>query len=239
MTQFPPKKTQDTINREWDNIAPLRDAQLTAGNDQSFYQVLLPWILRSLDSERLVIDAGCGTGHLTKTISEKYTTIGIDPSSVSVDIARKNDRGTDYFVSTLEDWSTEHPNITASTLVANMVLMDSLELGPFFKAVSSVIGDGKLLATIIHPCYWPVYWGYEKDPSFNYLTECLVESHFKASGRVFEEYTTHIHRPLSMYLDKIKANGLELTKLEELRGTESREEFPFPRFIGFEARNIS
>ncbi len=129
----------------------------------------------------------------------------------------------------------ERRDAESDLVVANMVLMDALQLDSFVAAIAGLAREGRILATMTHPAFWPLYWGYATNPDFNYSREVIIEAPFKTSSHEFGLTATHVHRPLDAYLREFRANGLIVTEMEELRGPESPTSFPFPRFIGLEA----
>lgn len=230
------RKAQAAVTEEWNLIAPERDAQVAGSHDTSFSQVLEPWVLNRVSGATRIVDVGCGTGRLTAKLGQHAErVIGIDPSETSIAIARSHDANSEYAVASVEEWVAQHSNPESDLVVANMVLMDAMRLDSFVAAIALLARRGRVLATMTHPAFWPLYWGYATNPGFSYSDEMVVEAPFKTSTHEFGLTATHVHRPLHTYLRELRANGLEVTEFEELRGPESPAEFPFPRFIGFEA----
>ncbi|RPA12858.1 bifunctional 2-polyprenyl-6-hydroxyphenol methylase/3-demethylubiquinol 3-O-methyltransferase UbiG [Gordonia sp. OPL2] len=232
------QKSLDSITSEWDAIAPERDRLITTNRDDSFTKVLKPWILKRLQGAARIVDVGCGTGRLTANLAEQSEfTLGLDPSSVSIKIARGHDGVSEYKVSTAEEWIKHNPDASFDLVVANMVLMDAVDLKGLCQAIAKM-GDGvRVLATITHPAFWPEYWGYASESGFDYLSETYIEGPFRTSSHEFSKVSTHIHRPVSRYLSEFRSSGLEIVRVDELRGPEGREVFRFPRFLAFELRN--
>lgn len=229
-------KAQAAVTEEWNMIAPERDAQVASDQDASFTKVLEPWILRRTSGASRILDVGCGTGRLTSKLRlGAQKVVGIDPSDVSIAIARSHDPVTEYAVASAEEWVAERRDAESDLVVANMVLMDALQLDSFVAAIAGLAREGRILATMTHPAFWPLYWGYATNPDFNYSREVIIEAPFKTSSHEFGLTATHVHRPLDAYLREFRANGLIVTEMEELRGPESPTSFPFPRFIGLEA----
>ena len=86
-------KTLADISNEWDQIASIRQGQLTNGEDLSFTHVLAPSVFGLLEGCNLdnVTDLGCGTGELTGQIASKASTVvGVDVSLTSIEISRTN-----------------------------------------------------------------------------------------------------------------------------------------------------
>ncbi|WP_147374346.1 bifunctional 2-polyprenyl-6-hydroxyphenol methylase/3-demethylubiquinol 3-O-methyltransferase UbiG [Microbacterium sp. AG238] len=236
--RFYARKNQADIVREWDSIAPLRDLQVSMHQDASYDKVLEPWILtraQGADAQS-VIDVGCGTGRLTSKLSERSgEVLGIDPSGVSIEIARAHDHVSRFQVATAEQWASRVECTPFDLAVANMVLMDALDLDGIVQALGRLAAGGRVLLTIAHPAFWPIYWDYAHLDGFDYLAETVVEAPFKTSSQSYGLVATHVHRPLQQYLESLDRHGLRVTSLEELRGPERLDQFPYPRFIGIEA----
>lgn len=236
--KFYDHKDQAEIVREWDSIAPIRDHQVALHQDTSYEHVLEPWILERVDRLRAmkIIDVGCGTGRLTSKLHLRSgETLGIDPSAVSIGLARARDDTTQFEVATGEEWVRRGSNARFDLAVANMVLMDALDLDGIVGALATLARGGVVLATIAHPAFWPIYWNYAGSDGFSYLNETVVEAPFRTSSKSYGLVATHVHRPLELYLRTLRRHGLTVTAFEELRGPESIETFPYPRFIGIEA----
>jgi len=228
-------KTQEQLTSEWDAIASARDRQLRSGTDASYSRVLQPWITANLGNPSRVLDVGCGTGVLTEQLRGLgIDAIGIDPSLASIELAYQHDPDGLYHASTLEDWVDEHPNENFDLVVANMVLMDVVDLPAFCAAAGRIGSHGRMLATITHPAFWPLYWGYGREGSFSYTEELLVEALFRTASLQYDVPTTHFHRPISRYVSALTAGGWNIRRLDELRGPERVQEFGFPRFLCIE-----
>jgi SAM-dependent methyltransferase len=234
--RFVAPKSQNQITREWDFIARERDKQLRADDDISFHEVLHPWVRRVANGSRTVIDVGCGTGLLTESLrSRGADVLGIDPSSKSIGLARAHQPHGEYAVATLEEWEHSHPGRTFDLAVVNMVMMDVVDLERFCSSLARVARDGRVIATLTHPSFWPLYWGYAARPDFDYLKETTVEAPFRTTSKKYEMLTTHIHRPLGTYLSAFEKAGMSV-RVEELRGAEEINIFPFPRFLALELK---
>lgn len=234
--RFLESKCQQQITGEWDLIASARDEQLRNNGDISFNRIFKPFVDGSVRDALSIVDIGCGTGRLTSGLrGTGRRVLGIDPSTASIRIARSHDSSAEYIADTLETWVDAHPHERFDLAVVNMVLMDVPDLGGFCRALSRIARGGRVIATITHPSFWPLYWNYASKTGFDYMTETIVEAPFRTTLRSYSLPTTHIHRPLSTYFDALATEGMTLTSFQELRGTESMTQFPFPRFIAFEA----
>ncbi len=232
------------IAKEWDRIAPIRLKQIESGQDLSYNHVIIPTIIEILDHCDLteVIDLGCGCGYLTRLLAKKAkSVIGVDISEKSIDLAKKRSSeysNIDYVHIDIESYSSLAVESSFSTAIANMTLMDVLFLDKVIKTVKLILKpQGHFIFTITHPCYWPVYWNYEKAQWFNYWKEIPIEADFSISLEKNRNYTTtHIHRPLEMYINCLTKFDFEIVKIvEPLPPREILLKYPkkweYPRFL--------
>ena len=99
---------------------------------------------------------------------------------------------------------------------------------------------GHLISTITHPWFWPNYWGYDNADWFNYHREVVIEAPFRISAEITEHVTTHVHRPLSVYLNSLTRQGFLVDRILEPYPNEDiqalyPERWKFPRFLAFRA----
>lgn len=244
-------KSQTDVAREWDSIAYIRNDQIASGKDLSFRHVLMPAIQMLLEGSNLkrVVDLGCGTGQLAArlaAISAEVT--AVDASPRSIEIARETCAGsinTSFFTGRVEEFVGQWSGLPFTTAVANMALMDCMDLDSFIGAVSGVlVPEGRFIATITHPFFWPSYRGYANANWFSYDQEIVIEAPFRISTESTEYVTTHVHRPLASYLSSLAAAGFVVDSiLEPYPDNEAQCLYPdpwrFPRFLVFRALRIS
>jgi ubiquinone/menaquinone biosynthesis C-methylase UbiE len=234
--------SRETIRDEWNIFAPYRHNQIISGKDISYDHVLVPIIQRMIKNKKQneIIDIGCGSGELTKNLSNNCDhIIGIDPSRKSIQIAKEycKDRNNISF----EETFAEDYNCLGyfDLAVANMVLMDSLNINGIFRSIYNMLtNDGALVFTITHPCFWPIYWGYFNKKWFNYYSEIPIKTEFKITNEQTSYKTTHIHRPLNTYLKEISKAGFYIEEIREPYPDWNNIEqtngysYSYPRFIG-------
>jgi SAM-dependent methyltransferase len=214
------RKSLTEIISEWDALAPVRYSQITTGQDITYNRVLMPSLVSLIEplAPSTLLDAGCGIG----TFSSRLTAItknvvGVDPSGKSIAIARSlNDSSTQFVQDTIEQFAmTSHARF--DMVVANMVLMDTLSLSDFLLSCRKLLNsEGAFVFSITHPCFWPDYYGYGKAEWFRYEDETIIESPFRISNDQGSSLvSTHVHRPLSAYLNGFRIAGLALVKVQE------------------------
>jgi SAM-dependent methyltransferase len=237
-------KSHVELAREWDQLAPERHRQIVSGEDLSFDNVVVPLTWRLFDGAdpTVVLDIGSGTGDFTVRLAEHVrTVIAIEPSRVSMTLARLvcgDAQNVRYIEAPLEEAASVIDERAVTAAVAVMTLMTAPDLRGFAKALALLLRKGaRFVATLTHPCFWPRYWGYEKEPWFSYGAETFIEAPFTTSKGSTGVRTTHIHRPLEQYVRVFAEEGFCLDALAEpMPGPEVQVLYPrpweFPRFLG-------
>jgi SAM-dependent methyltransferase len=238
-----PKKHSE-LALEWDQLVEERHRQIAAGDDVSFEHILVPTIFQLLEGAdiSLVLDIGTGTGDFTARlagVAERI--ISFEPSPKSVELARDNCRGASnvYFIqSPLEEAAIGYHEKLGTAAVACMTVMTTPDIEGFAKALASLLeNEAKFIAILSHPWFWPRYWGYEKEEWFSYSEEVFIEAPFVISRCSTELRTTHVHRPLEMYVSVFSLAGFRLEALvEPMPSPEIEALYPqpwrYPRFLG-------
>ncbi len=238
-------KSKESIAHEWDDISDLRYQQILAGKDISYDYVLVPEIFRlskNCDTSS-VLDIGCGVGFLTKKLAKICGSIvAIDISEKSLHYARENCKqfhNVIFFKGSVEDFAKQCEQPEYTLAIANMSLITIVNLTKTLKSIHDlIIQGGKLIITLSHPCFWPIYWGYFSEEWFNYSEEIIIEAPFKISSEQSDLKTTHVHRPIEKYYEAIVSCGFELETINEPVPTESiqskyKKKWKFPRFLAF------
>ncbi len=233
-------KSNAQLAAEWDRAASARAAELESGLDLSFDSLITPAMLSLLPNRiSRLLDVGCGTGTFTVRLASLASdVVGIDPSGVGVALARARSAtgNVRYIVQSVESYAqTVHSTFDVAT--ANMVLMDIADLDEAVRAIASVlIHQGLFIFSILHPWFWPDYWGYARESWFRYHEEQFIEAPFRISMHETGVVTTHVHRPLSRYFASLADAGFRLDRLlEPLPGPELERRYPgrwqYPRFL--------
>ncbi len=217
-----------------------------------------------------VLDVGCGTGAVAKEVYNRVGEylVGVDISSVSLDVARsqleayelirrpehppiRGQSGTlkgkapvaSLLNQSIQEYGKKDERHDAFTLaLANMTLMDVLDLKGAITSVARLLKPGgTFVFTITHPCFWPKYKGYEDADWFEYMEEIVIEAPFEISLGERACPATHVHRPLSTYLRRLRDAGFTVEAVEEpTPPTAVEEKYPsdwtFPHFLAIRAR---
>lgn len=241
-------RSERQLADEWDKVAAGRDSLIEEGRDLSYLYILLP-ALRDLSARWLrpgsrVLDAGCGTGKFAAGLAEEYSKteiVAIDPSRLSIQIAQERRSSLTNLVfncSSVESFAEKQGGERFDLVVGNMLFQNVSSLDNALQACAKILErEGALVFAVPHPCFWPRYWKYEKEPWFRYDKELWIEAPFRTSlSPDTEVTTTHIHRPLSGYIKAFHSAGLCIDELVEPYPDAGLEgEYPlaweFPRFL--------
>lgn len=243
-------RTSRLLVDEWDRLAHYREELISSGRDLSYRYILSPGIKQLLDGKLAdggrILDVGCGTGTFVTSLASVHPAVdfvGIDPSPKSIDIAkarRDSLANCEFRAISVEDLAREEAMRSGrySSIIANMLLQNVADFPAVLQACRTLLDpDGVFVFAIPHPCFWPKYWGYENEPWFRYEKECWIEAPFQTSlGTNSTLHTTHIHRPLTAYVNGLITADLSIERLVEPMPSDAVEgEYPttweFPRFL--------
>jgi len=213
----------------WNCIAD--DWRIQVGDDGDRNRILnsdpVLWKFAGDVSGLTVLDAGCGTGYLSKKLRDRGALVtGIDFSERMIEIARAKHPDIGFRVdscSALRTIGDEHFDI----VIANYVLMDVPELGGTMKAFNRVLRTGGMAVLVFsHPCFPQGRATVSENDeetcycwSFTYFEQRKCADppwgHFKSEFIWF-------HRPLSDYWKAFMTAGFVVVDFEEPRITEDR-----------------
>ena len=115
-----------------------------------------------------------------------------------------------------------------------MVLMNMPKIDNALHSIyNSLKFDARLIFTVSHPAFWPIYWDYYSKNNFNYSKQTELVNEFKTKQKRYTGfYTRHFHRPIESYIRSSISAGFKLIDFKELSDDDST--IWYPRFILFE-----
>jgi len=203
--------------------------------------VISPFVLqqKNLSKNDIVLDIGCGTGHLTCKIAEKVTKIlGIDISKKMIAISNelsKNINNSTFLQMEIEKLcQLSQYQEMFSLCFANMSLMTIKNLDGALKAINDIlVMNGKFIFIITHPCFWPIYKNYSALDGFNYYNSQAIQEAFTITNdrkNCFESIV--FHRSLHVYTQAILNMGFTIVSIDEPLPPRNLK-WEYPHFLAF------
>jgi 2-polyprenyl-3-methyl-5-hydroxy-6-metoxy-1,4-benzoquinol methylase len=224
-----PIKTEDIKNR-WNKIAKWYSDLINEGEFPPRKNIIDPLVkdLIIQIKPKIVFDAGCGEGYLSRFMAERgIKVIGCDISEEMIKIAgQKEDAkpmGIKYYVSDLQDINKEIFSYNFDLILCHQVLMNVVDLQRVFdNFYRLLLPEGKLIITITHPFLIEKEseWFKEEvvDNNYTYFDIFWKLTTFYDSKREpspVKIYTCH--RPLQEYITCLRKAGFSLSDIIEPR----------------------
>jgi ubiquinone/menaquinone biosynthesis C-methylase UbiE len=219
---------QDEVRAFWSQIA--EDWYIQVGEDGDANRLLnsdpVLWEFAGDVRGLRVLDAGSGTGYISKKMSEKGAHVtGIDVSDRMIAIARQRYPDIEFRVDSCGDLRT-CGDAEFDLIVSNYVLMDTPDLESAVRSFFRVLRPrGRAVLVFSHPCFPQGRKATTVDGSMTYH---WPESYFERRKEVdppwghFKSEFIWFHRPLSDYWKAFVRAGFAVTGFEEPRLTEER-----------------
>ncbi|MEM9680080.1 MAG: methyltransferase domain-containing protein [Bacteroidota bacterium] len=250
---------KDYFNKElfddpWDVNAKRRHEQLVSNIDLTFSNVLVPKIVEILLSQKdcsdfSLLEIGCGTGVLTKTLAPKVKdVVAIDPSKKSIEIAEAYNLNNDnikFKCIGIENYITK--DSLFDFIVAHMVFNN---LAPLEKAINNIAQslkqDGLFVFTIPHPCFFAerkrtMFKNYTYSKSSFHKISFTISNDPKPLPR----RTPYYHRSLENYHSALIKSGFYCVRLIEpfpddttLKKYPQENMWDYPHSIIFECKRL-
>lgn len=217
------------VRDSWNRIAEDWRIQVgdTGDRNRLFNSDPVLWEFAGDVAGRAVLDAGCGTGYLSRKLRDRGAVVtGIDLSERMIAIARAEHPDIDFRVDSCSELVTI-PDAHVDVVIANYVLMDTPNLLGTMQAFGRVLKHGGAAVLVFsHPCFpqgrarmsddgdeISYHWNFpyfkpqkHTDPPWGHFTSELI----------------WFHRPLSDYWKAFAAAGFLVVNFEEPRITEDR-----------------
>lgn len=222
---------EDQAQRFWDRVAADWEIQVgdTGDRNRQLNSDPVLWKLLGDVNGCSVLDAGCGTGYLTRQLFERGAhPIGVDFSREMIAIARSHAPEIDFRVDTCSTLATVQGE-SIDRIVSNYMLMDTPDLEASLAAFRHVlVPDGEVVIIFSHPCFPQSRFrtSAEDGPSiydwnFNYFDP---QQRIDPPWAHFTSEFIWFHRPLSDYWKAFRTAGFEIIEFEEPRLAEERVE---------------
>lgn len=194
-----------------------RDDAEKFGDDGDFARqhLLTPSVLELIGNvkEKTVMDAGCGTGYLSRKLAKAGALVtAVEPSDVlryCIEREEIDNLGVVYIQEDLSHLDRFTGQFDA--VIANMVLMDIPDYQAAMRnCVKALKQGGALVLSISHPCFeesGSEWVGKRYVPISEYFQEYEVQQRFGI----------RVHRTLSSYLNLIINLGCTITQVVEPR----------------------
>ena len=224
----------DIIN-EWDLAAKSYSEFAKTSPSSNFRKEFVSNYFSNIQNLK-ILDAGCGNGEYTDILTKNGgNVIGCDGSVVMLDIAKSKYPFYQFDIVNLLDRLPYRSN-EFDIVFCSMVLMD---IDPIDTLISEFYRitkiNGLFFFSIVHPAFFLGDW--EKDEKGiviskkvkQYITPCIEKFNFWG-------VTTHYHRPISYYFNKISEIGFSLKNMFEPIVYEERKipDIPLYLFAKFE-----
>ena len=167
-----------------------------------------------------VLDAGCGTGYLTKKLHDSGAEVtGIDFSEKMIEAARNTNPALDFHVDSCSELRSIQ-DASIELLVSNYVIMDTPDLSGTLSAFGRVLVSGGIAVLVFsHPCF-PGARAYLQEDGLT-TTYRWPEPYFEPHRCIdppwahFKEEFIWFHRPLSEYWKAFSRAGFEVRDFDE------------------------
>ena len=184
-----------------------------------------------------VLDLGCGYGGYTEMFRKSGNrATGCDGSEKMIEIAKEKYPDCNFLIADIEK-KLPFADKSFDLILCNQVLMDIKDFASTIAECSRLtVTGGILYIGIVHPAFYDSIW--KKDAS-GFYSEKRMRKYLSNYTLVntFWGNTTHYHRTISEYVNKMIENGFQLKHMKEPEsydGISKSKEFPLFLFLEFE-----
>lgn len=210
----------------WGNVAPWYHELLKSGKGTYQPDVLLPNILRLVDTKKgeTILDLACGPGFFAREFAKGgASVVGIDISKELIAFAKKEVRSVAFYVASAD----RIPMVADKSMDAIMIILALQNIenmaGVFAECHRVLKPSGRLLIVLNHPAFRvpkASEWGWDEARMAQYrrVDAYLSESRAKIEMHPGDDpsiYTWSFHRPLQVYMKALMKNGFCISRMEE------------------------
>lgn len=220
-------KEYKDLKESWDEKAEDWNIQVGNEGDNNRRQNSDPflWDLLGQDlANKRILDAGCGTGYLSRKMVQKRAIVtGIDISENMIQIAKelseKASLSGNYIAQSISDLSELKEN-SFDIIVSNYVLQDTPDIEKVLQSFHRVLqNDGRIIIVITHPCFpQSDFTNVRKDNTILYKWDHSYLDVRKKLEKPWGHFTSDFifyHRPLSYYWKTFRKSGFIVTYFDE------------------------
>ena len=221
----------------WDKKAAAWDEQVGEQGDMNRRLNSDPvlWRLAGEVQGKRVLDAGCGTGYLSRELTRRgASVVGVDFSPAMIDVAKGHAAdqklSIDHRVASASQLfeqaaTSDLPEHSFDLAISNYVLMDLPDLEGALSSLARALRPGGAAVMVFsHPCF-PQGEDTEvdEDPRSSVVRYRWSHNYFEASAVIepawgrFDSAFSYYHRSLSEYFRTFTGAGFTVTDLEEPR----------------------
>jgi ubiquinone/menaquinone biosynthesis C-methylase UbiE len=220
------------VQERWDAGAEIWNAGYTKYGDAYRRIIFNPALFPLIGNVKgmKILDAGCGSGYMSRLLAEKGATVtGVDLSGKFIEIAKQYEKERQLGITYLRANLARLPQLSDASfdlVVSIYVLCDVRDCDRAIGELSRVLKrNGRLIFLIEHPCFNWNTGGWERIPKDSERTEdwlyLKVDNYFKRGtqecrwGKLPMLLT--FYRPLSDYFHSLKKHGFVVRDLIEPR----------------------
>jgi ubiquinone/menaquinone biosynthesis C-methylase UbiE len=214
------------IQNSWQKVGKWY-GKITEGEGHYYHRnVIIPRVLEllNLKPSSKVLDMGCGSGILGRSIDKNINYVGVDlsPSLIKDAVRQDNNPNHKYLINDASKLEIKENDFSDSIFILSLQNMKSAEMA-IKNAISKLRTGGKLLLVLNHPAFriprqssWQIDNGNKTEYRRinKYMSNMEIPINMNPSDRN-SELTWSYHYPISKITDMLNNNGLLIAKIEE------------------------
>lgn len=213
-------------NNSWQKVKNWY-GKITEGDGHYYHKnVIIPKLLKiiSENPKSKIIDFGCGSGILGRSLNKSTKYTGIDLSEGLIGIAKRQDRSNDheYFVADASEIKLKDNDYTDAVFILSFQNIKNVEMA-IKNASHHLRLNGKIILVLNHPAFRiPRHSSWQVDSNTKteyrrinkYMSYLEIPINMNPSNKN-SEFTWSYHYPISKISDMLVQNGFLISKMEE------------------------